>query len=156
MYIGNSGRIILDEIQNDINKELEYLSDAVLGKNIQSVEFYFPTNANYCLGSLLDDGTGTDYTSLILFDLAVLSLSKLPALIHDSYLLSNIRGKRLENLIKTYAEKIEKQIFLSIDETEKLNSDSADLINDENTCVIKLHHGGGELYGYYWGEKQNL
>lgn len=149
-------RIILDEIQNDINKELESLSDTVLGKNIQSLEFYFPTNASYCLGSPLDDGTGTDYTSLILFDLAVLSLTKLPALIHDSYLLSNIRGKRLENLIKTYAKQIEKQIFLSIDETEKLNSDSADLINDENTCVIKLHHGGGELYGYYWGEKQNL
>lgn len=148
-------RIILDEIQNEINKELATLSDAVLGKNIQAVEFSFPTNASYCLGSPLDDGTGTDYTSLILFDLAVLKLTELPSLIHDSYLLSNIRGNRLENLIKTYAKQTEKQIFLSIDETEKLNSDTADLINDKNTCVIKLHQGGGELYGYYWGEKSN-
>lgn len=148
-------RNILDEIQNDINKELSALSDAVLGKNTQAVEFSFPTNSSYELGSPLDDGTGTDYTSLILFDLAVLNLTKLPALIHDSYLLSNIRGKRLENLVKTYATKTEKQIFLSIDETEKLETATSDLVNNKDTCVIKLHHGGGELYGYYWGEKRN-
>lgn len=148
-------RNILDEIQNNINQELAVLSEDVLGKSTQTVEFSFPTNSSYELGSPLDDGTGTDYTSLILFDLSVLRLTKLPSLIHDSYLLSNIRGSRLENLIKTYAKETEKQIFLSIDETEKLEAAASDLVNKDDTCVIKLHHGGGELYGYYWGEKRN-
>lgn len=144
-------REILDEIQNAVNKNLSALSAEILGKNTKSVEFSFPTNSTYELGSPLDDGTGTDYTSMILFDLSVLRLTKLPALIHDSYLLSNIRGSRLENLIKVYAKETEKQIFLSIDETDKLTSATSDLVTKEDTCVIKLYRGDRELYGYYWG-----
>lgn len=144
-------REILDEIQNAVNKNLSALSAEILGKNTKSVEFSFPTNSTYELGSPLDDGTGTDYTSMILFDLSVLRLTKLPALIHDSYLLSNIRGSRLENLIKVYAKETEKQIFLSIDETDKLTPATSDLATKEDACVIKLHKWGGELYGYYWG-----
>lgn len=148
-------RKILDKIQTAINKNLAVLSEAILGKNVQSVEFSFPTNSRYELGAPADDGTGTDYTSLILFDLSVLSLTKLPALIHDSYLISNIRGSRLENLIKTYAKITDKQIFLSIDETDKLNSDTAALVNKDDVRVITLRHGG-ELYGFYWGEKNDF
>ena len=152
-----SEKEILRQIEISINKQLDYLSGAILGMDAQPIEFHFPTTASYTLGSPLDDGTGTDYTSLILFDLAVFSLTRLPAVIHDSYLISNIRGTRLENLIKTYAKTNNKQIFLSIDETEKLNAETSALVNNDNTRVIKLHKDGGELYGYYWGKKtQNV
>lgn len=148
-----SEKEILSQIEYSINQQLALYSNEILGKDSQSIEFHFPTNASYSLGSSLDDGTGTDYTSMILFDLAVLRLTKLPSLIHDSYLISNIRGTRLENLIKEYSKVTDKQIFLSIDETEKLSSDTAKLVNNENTQVIKLTKNGGELYGYYWGKK---
>lgn len=146
---------ILNEIESSINSELTSLSHAVLGNNIKEIEFSFPTNASYNLGSPVDSGTGTDYTSLILFDFAILHLTRLPALIHDSYLLSNIRGERLEKLIKNYASITNKQVFLSIDEIDKLDSDTQALVNSDNICTIKLHQSGGELYGDYWGEKEN-
>ncbi len=144
---------ILTEIEKSINEKLSAYSEEILGKDIENIQFHFPTNASYELGSPLDDGTGTDYTSLILFDLAVLNLTKLPAIIHDSYLIANIRGNRLENLIKAYAGVSEKQIFLSIDETDKLNDDTETIVNRDDVRVIKLRQGGGELYGYYWGKK---
>lgn len=149
----NDEKYILEDIEKSINEKLSVFSENILGKDIEVIQFHFPTNASYELGSSLDDGTGTDYTSLILFDLSVLNLTKLPAIIHDSYLISNIRGNRLENLIKAYASESEKQIFLSIDETDKLNSDTETLVNRDNIRVIKLWQGGGELYGYYWGKK---
>lgn len=149
----NDEKIILNDIEKSINEKLVVFSEEILGKDVEGIQFHFPTNASYELGSPLDDGTGTDYTSLILFDLAVLNLTKLPAIIHDSYLISNIRGNRLENLIKAYASESEKQVFLSIDETDKLNPDTEILVNRADICVIKLQQGGGELYGYYWGKK---
>ncbi|WP_159100044.1 DUF2326 domain-containing protein [Treponema saccharophilum] len=99
-------KTILDDIEKSINEKLSLYSESILGKDIESIQFHFPTNAGYELGSPLDDGTGTDYTSLILFDLAVLNLTKLSAIIHDSYLISNIRGNRLENLIKPMQVKL--------------------------------------------------
>ena len=149
----NDEKVILNDIENFINEKLIVYSEKILGKDIEEIRIHFPTNASYELGSPLDDGTGTDYTSMILFDLAVLNLTKLPAIIHDSYLISNIRGNRLENLIKAYASESEKQIFLSIDETDKLNADTEAFINRDDIRVIKLRQGGGELYGYYWGKK---
>lgn len=145
---------ILSRIKKAVNKKLSAMSKAVLGENAGAIQFSFPTNASYSLGLPLDDGTGTDYTSLILFDLSVLALTKLPALIHDSYLLANIRGSRLENLIKTYAAATDKQIFLAIDETEKLSEETANLVNREDIKAATLWHGGGELYGFYWGGKK--
>ncbi len=153
MLLKISEKDILNEIKSAVNSNLKIFSHEVLGKDANEIEFSFKTNASYNLGSPLDDGTGTDYTSLTLFDLSVLTLTKLPALIHDSYLLSNIRGNRLENLIQLYAKVKNKQIFLSIDETDKLNSDTENLVNRNDIQVIKLHQGGGELYGYYWGKK---
>lgn len=146
-------RSLLNEIEDSINGELAKFSGIVLGKNHEGIRFHFSSNAKYSLGSVFDDGTGTDYTSMILFDLSVLKLTKLPALIHDSYLLSNIRGSRLANLIKIYSQASEKQIFLAIDETEKLPSDAASFINAEDVRVIQLYRGGGELYGSYWGSR---
>lgn len=134
-------KTILDNIEKSINEKLSLYSEEVFGKEIENIQFHFPTNARYELGSPLDDGTGTDYTSLILFDLAVLNLTKLPAIIHDSYLIANIRGNRLENLIKAYAGVSEKQIFLSIDETDKLNANTETIVNRDDIRVIKLRQG---------------
>lgn len=145
---------ILGEIEHTINAHLTSLCEAILGEDIEAIRLSFPTNATYSLGSPLDDGTGTDYISLILFDLSVLYLTKLPALIHDSYLISNIRGNRLENLIKTYAKITDKQVFLSIDETEKLHADTAELVNRDGIKVIKLRKNSGELYGSCWSKKE--
>lgn len=145
----------MNYIEKSINEKLAVYSEKILGKDIEEIQFHFPTNESYDLGSPLDDGTGTDYTSMILFDLAVLNLTKLPAIIHDSYLISNIRGNRLENLIKAYASESEKQVFLSIDETDKLDKDTESLVNREDIRVIKLRQGGGELYGFYWDKKSD-
>ena len=50
----------------------------------------------------------------------------------------------------------DKQVFLSIDETEKLDPETEAMVNNKAICVIELYKGGGELYGYYWGKKSNF
>lgn len=49
-----------------------------------------------------DDGIGTKFKGMILYDLAILYLTHLPALAHDSLLLSNISYQATEALLKLY------------------------------------------------------
>ena len=57
---------------------------------------------------------GSKYKSLILFDLAVLDLTNLPIVIHDSVLLKQIEDFALEQILKLYT-KSKKQIFIALD-----------------------------------------
>ena len=62
-----------------------------------------------------DEGTGTNFKSLILFDLAVLSLTDIPTLAHDSVTIKNIDDDVTLNIYKTYASFNNKQILTVID-----------------------------------------
>ena len=64
-----------------------------------------------------DDGTGTKFKGMILFDLAMLYLTNLPALTHDSLLLSNVSYQATEALLKLHdqSKSLNKQVFLAFD-----------------------------------------
>ena len=59
-----------------------------------------------------DDGTGTKFKGMILYDLAILYLTQLPAIAHDSLLLSNISYQETEALLKPYdqSKSLNKQV----------------------------------------------
>ena len=62
-----------------------------------------------------DDSTGTKFKGMILYDLAILYLTNLPAIAHDSLLLSNISYQATEVLLKLYDQSklLNKQVVLS-------------------------------------------
>ncbi len=82
---------------------------------------------------------------MILYDLALLELTRLPFVIHDSILFKNLSDNRVIKVFEEY-EKSEKQIFVSFD--KKNSYESGELKKTiENYTVIELYAGGGELFG---------
>lgn len=141
---------VLKDLSNELNAELEVLSKEILESGINSVKIDFPSEKTYTVSIPHDDGTGATYTSDLIFDIAVLEKTKLPFLIHDSYLYSNIRGKRLDRIILKYGTVQNKQIFIALDEIDKLERKTQNLINEKTR--IKLYSNGGELFGEAWNK----
>ena len=97
-----------------------------------------------------DSGTGTSYKSLIVFDLAILKLTNLPALIHDSLIFKNIGDQPIEKILEIYETFPEKQIFIAVDKTTNLNEETRRIITENR--VLLLAPNGNELFGWYWGK----
>ena len=104
-----------------------------------------------------DDSTGTKFKGMILYDLAILYLTNLPAIANDSLLLSNISYQATEALLKLYDQSklFNKQVFLAFDKASSYSPDANQLLS-ENT-VLRLSSDGNELYGISWnkGEKSD-
>ena len=100
--------------------------------------------SQYKYGVEDNTGTGKAYTDLILFDLAILSLTKLPVLIHDSFLFNNIDDLTKQSFLKIYSQFCEKQIFISLDtflgndneEIEKLLYSTTRLVLSEKATLF--------------------
>lgn len=107
-----------------------------------------PTRYNF--ETINDQGTGTSFKGLIIFDQACLDLTRLPFFVHDSLLFSNIEIDRRNRIIEMYAQET-KQIFISIDSIEVLSEKAQEIIR-ENT-VLTLERGGKELFGRSWNEQ---
>lgn len=143
---------ILEEIVSKINLKLEELSGKVNGNDSYAPRLNLDSASSYSFYAPKDSGTGTAYLSMILYDLAVLELTKLPFVIHDSVLFKNLSDNRVIKVFEEY-EKSNKQIFVSFD---KKNSYESDVLKKtiENHTVIKLYSSGGELFGRSWAKKK--
>lgn len=105
-------------------------------------------NNDYQYGVEDNTGTGKAYTDLLLFDLAILAISKLPILIHDSFLFNNIDDKTKLSLIKLYNQFSEKQIFISLDNIlEGDDNEVRDILYKSNRLYLS---GNITLYGKDW------
>ena len=101
--------------------------------------------SNYALSSGTDTGDGTESANIIMFDLSVLKMTKLPVIAHDLFVRSELDEKRKEDCIKLYATETEKQIFTAFRAIKNYTPEIQNLI--EENSVLKLFVGGGELYG---------
>ncbi len=144
---------ILKEIVSKINLKLEELSSKVNGNDSYAPCLSLESASSYSFYAPKDGGAGTAYLSMILYDLALLELTKLPFVIHDSVLFKNLSDNRVIKVFEEY-EKSNKQIFVSFDKKNSYESD--DLKKTiENHTVIELYSGGGELFGRSWAKKKN-
>lgn len=95
-----------------------------------------------------DEGTGSRYSGLVLFDLAVLGCTKLPVLFHDSLILKNIEDNAIEKIMQLYDSFSNKQIFIAFDKKTAYTEDTQKIV-DKN-IVLKLSPNGHELFGKSW------
>jgi Uncharacterised protein conserved in bacteria (DUF2326) len=65
-----------------------------------------------------DTGTGVAYTGLVLFDLTIFLLTRLPILVHDTVIFKNIENDSVSRLLPVYLD-TSKQSFIALDEIEK-------------------------------------
>lgn len=143
---------ILKEIAVKINQKLEELSGKVNGDDSYAPCLNLNSASSYIFYAPNDSGTGTAYVSMILYDLAILELAKLPFVIHDSILFKNLSDSRVRKVFEEY-ENSRKQIFVSFDKKNSYESDSLKK-TIENHTVIELYAGGGELFGRSWAKKK--
>ena len=140
----------LEDIESKINYELyemnKHFPDNKFGPVIK-----FESDSKYKFFTPEDDGTGTAWKALILFDLAILNLTVLPAIAHDSLLLKNIEDDSIDAIIKLYAQN-KKQIFLAFDKEGAYSEETQKILND--TAILHLSKGGNELFGYQWGREK--
>ncbi|MDD2136722.1 DUF2326 domain-containing protein [Pseudomonas kurunegalensis] len=143
-------RIFID-IESAINEKLIKFNRVVYGQNRNPSQLRLHTSASYSFTSPEDTGTGKSYAGLIGFDLALLSLTSLPFLIHDSVIYKNIEVAATKHILRILAAVKKKQIFLAFDEASKFGSDTAGILIKHT--AIKLSHND-LLYTKDWRDKK--
>lgn len=119
---------ILRSIENIINTKLIAINTAIYTTKTKIPSIILKSNS-YKFDHSLNTGTGKTYVNLIELDIAILSTSKLPFIIHDSILFKNIEDFTFDAIIKEY-QKINKQIFIAIDGISKFSSETQAVLND--------------------------
>lgn len=106
------------------------------------------TDTGYDFFTPDDTGTGIAYKGLVVYDLAVLNLTKLPILVHDSVVLKQISDDAIEKIIELYST-CGKQIIIALDKQDSYSEKTSHLLSD--SAVLRLTSNGKELFGRSWG-----
>jgi hypothetical protein len=136
---------ILRNIETSINKELISINEKIHTKDKKIPKIKLDRKS-YTFDHSDNTGTGKSYADLIEFDLAILNLTVLPFLIHDSVLYKNIEDVAVDKIIEQYVH-FDKQIFISIDGINKYNNESIKVLN--STKVLELSKDR-RLFGRDW------
>ena len=142
-------------LQRRINSKLLELCDQVSNGEIEpprlefsetakSFEFYTPD----------DDGTGTSNKGVVLLDLALLNMTNLPVVAHDSPMFQSIDFPTTGALLELY-QKQKKQIFIAFDRHESYTGTPKVKEIIEATTVIEVGPEEKALYGKAWNKKKN-
>jgi hypothetical protein len=82
-----------------------------------------------------DTGTGVAYTGLVLFDLTIFLLTRLPVLGHDTVIFKNIENDSVSRLLPVYLETA-KQSFVAIDEIEKYGPETSAFLTEHRVLQL--------------------
>lgn len=140
----------LSVIAFDLNKLMDEYNRMVYHEDRSAPTINIQDESHYTFDTPNDRGTGSRYKGLILFDLAVLKLTALPAVAHDSFMLKQIEDSVLEKLFEMYS-KTEKQVFIAMDKETSYTERAQEILND--SVVLRLSPDGNELFGRSWNKK---
>ena len=127
--------IFLD-IEATLNAKLKNFNKVVYGPSRNASKLRIKSANSYNFISPEDTGTGKSYAGLVGFDLAMLSLTHLPFIIHDSVIYKNIEVPATINIIRILASIRRKQIFLAFDEAAKFAPTAERLLRTHT--ILKL------------------
>jgi molybdopterin converting factor small subunit len=82
-----------------------------------------------------DTGTGVAYTGLVLFDLTIFLLTRLPILVHDTVIFKNIENDSVSRLLPVYLETV-KQSFIALDEIDKYGPETTVLLHKHRVLQL--------------------
>lgn len=137
-------------IEKDINAEMERINSALYEEQYNAPVIHF-TDSNYTFSTPNDTGTGIAYKGLVVFDLAIIHLSDLPILIHDSVVLKQISDAAVESIINQYIS-CGKQVVIALDKQESYSEKTTKMLTQH--AILKLSPNGEELFGRSWGKKE--
>lgn len=134
-------------ISYQLNEEMSRLNDAIYKGSYNAPVLDFKENG-YLFFTPDDTGTGIAYKGLVVYDLAVLGLTKLPVLVHDSVVLKQISDDAIERITELYSS-CGKQVIIALDKQDSYSEKTARLLGD--AAVLRLTSDGQELFGRSWG-----
>lgn len=143
---------VLASIEIAINSQMEAINDEVTGGEYNAPRLTINAFNSYNFETPKDKGTGTNHRSMIIYDLAVLQNTVLPAIAHDSIMFDSMPRPDLSNLIRVYNDQIEKQIFIAVDKVSECTQEAKTII--DKTTVLKLDNNDKALFGEKWSRKE--
>lgn len=142
----------LKELQLEINRKMFDINNTIYN-GAKRAPILSITKNQYIFHTEDDTGTGTSFKGLVVYDLSVLELTRLPILVHDSIVLKQIEDIAIQEILKLY-EKSGKQVFISLDKVNSYSNESAEILN--KNAVLHLAPGGQELFGRSWSKVNKL
>ena len=129
-------------LKTKINEKLAELNTFVTeGKENPPELIIFPEKS-LSFRTAGDTSEGTACKNLVLYDLAILSLTDLPAVIHDSNMLHSISSDHFVKLSEIYGAS-GKQVFIA--------TNRGDVPEIKKSAVLELS-GGNVLFGHSWSK----
>lgn len=141
----------LDEIQDDINLRMSIINGVVTEQQETAPLLYITPQKDIFFETPGNTSEGTAFKSLIVYDLSVLELRPVPALIHDSNILKRIEDIHLEHILERY-QSSKHQIFIAFDKADSTTEKARKIL--EETAVLRLSDGN-ELFGRSWSKYES-
>lgn len=143
---------ILREIENELNTKMKEINAALFSTPRKPPYIHFNKYDSYKFETPDDTGTGSNFKGMIVYDLAVLLCTALPALAHDSLLFKNLEKDVEDGIIKIY-DSTDKQIFIAYDKQGDCRPETRETL--EKNTILRLSIDGCELYGRSWNKEEN-
>lgn len=142
---------ILQEIEDTLNAKMKAFNDSLFTSKKKPPHVHFNAYNSYKFETPDNTGTGSNYKGMIVYDLAMLFTTALPALAHDSLLFKNL-GKDVEDGIFRIYTSTKKQIFIAYDKQGDCRPETQKIL--EGNCVLRLSTNNCELYGRSWDTEE--
>ena len=143
---------ILADIERDVNAKMKQFNDSLYSDVRKAPRLHFNSYNSYTFETPDDTGTGTNYKGMVLYDLAILYLTALPAIAHDSLIPKNISDGAIDGIMKIYAG-TDKQVFIAFDKQDSYPEGTRRILADN--MVLKLSDNNSELYGESWNKEES-
>lgn len=128
---------ILSDIEQAINDKMKEYNDSLFAERHQPPHLHFNEYNSYRFETPDDTGTGSNYKGMVIFDLAVLNLTALPAIAHDSLILKNINDGPIDGIMKIYADS-KKQFFIAFDKQDAYTTETRKIVTDNKVLKLDL------------------
>ena len=143
---------ILADIERDVNAKMKQFNDSLYSDVRKAPRLHFNSYNSYTFETPDDTGTGTNYKGMVLYDLAILYLTALPAIAHDSLIPKNISNGAIDGIMRIYAG-TDKQVFIAFDKQDSYPEGTRRILADN--MVLKLSDNNSELYGESWNKEES-
>ena len=141
----------LDNLQGKINNQMKIINDIVTEKQETSPRLDITPQKEISFETPGNTSEGTAYKGLVLYDLSLLELLPIPALIHDSNILKRIEDVYLEHILELY-QSSKRQIFIAFDKADSTTEKAQKIL--ESTTILHLTDGN-ELFGRSWSKNKS-
>lgn len=151
-YEAELNRLVVEQIaimQQEINSEMLDINNTIYRGRKTAPTLTITDASHYSFFTPRDGGTGAQYKGLVVFDLAMLALTRLPVIAHDSVMLKQIEDDAIEKILEFY-EGTTKQVFIAMDKEGSYTKRAQEIM--EANKVLQLSPGEGALFGRTWND----